>query len=291
MGRIDQLINNLSQSAHRPLALRVAGNLVYGWFLINALIFSGQTELVWGIDTVLARFGTTDRALDNFAYAMMYDLSLYPWVYVVHLLSALLSMTDTRWTFLARICTWLTGLLLFFSAIPAFNSGMLLMLLLAFYLIPVYTKALNPYRIVLNNAAFYASMLQVMLVYAFSVFFKLTGQQWIDGSALYYSLSIDRFSNSYFHSPAFLKHTWLLTFLTYLTLAYQLAFPILANIKWGRIFFLCVGVAFHLFIGAVMHLWDFALAMIFSYAFFIEEKRWQWLFDKLSFSAQKEKSL
>jgi hypothetical protein len=241
---------------------------VYGWFLINIAMMWSVRDYLWGTDTVLVRFGAGPRMIDNFVYMLVYDLDKFPFVFYPHIIAAALSMFDRWWSFIPRIIAWITGILLYYAATPVFNSGMLLMLLLAFYCIPFYSRSAHPIRIMLTNAAVWAAKIQVVLVYAFSLFFKLSGTQWLAGDAVYYTLQIDRFSNDFFRASSTLKDKLLMMSMDYAALLYHAIFPAVVWLKKGRKALLIVGICFHLFIGIVMHLWDFALAMIFAYAFF-----------------------
>lgn len=261
------LTDRWSMHTHHGVAMRWLVRGVYGWFVLNILLHLSAMHLMWGADTVLMRFGATNRTSENIVYAVMYNLSLFNPVLCVHVLSAVLSMFDRSWAFAPRMLTWFTGLLLYYAAIPAFNGGILLMLLLAFYLIPFYSKATLPERIVLNNAGRLAAQLQVCLLYALASFFKLTGTQWIDGSALYYTFNIDHYSWPWLKEFAFQHPSWMAP-LTWLALAYQLLFPVLVWIKKTRTPLLVAGIVFHVCIAFTMHLWDFSAAMLVAYLAF-----------------------
>lgn len=268
-------LDYLSAESHNPGTMRFFVILVYGWFLLNAAMLWPVKDLLWGETSVLVRFPAKNDLLNNVIYALVYDRVKFHLIFYLHLCSSLVSMWDWRWGFVPRVIAWFTGLMLFFSAIPAFNSGFLLMLLLAFYCIPYYSNARSVIGIALNNTVRLASIVQVVMVYALACFFKLTGSQWISGDALYYALSIDRFSSASFVASGALDHKNVWMVLNYFGLGYQLLFPFVVWIKRTRWLFLACGIAFHLFIGYFMHLWDFALAMIFSYAVFITETpRW-----------------
>ena len=95
---------------------------------------------------------------------------------------------------------------------------------------------------------------------------------WTQGSALYYSLHIDQFSNSALIGTFMKQNTTLLMICTYAGLCYQVLFPIVIWIRKGRLPWLVVGICFHLAIGMFLQLWDFATAMLCAYAFLLDEK-------------------
>lgn len=269
MRTLNTLTSLLSERILFPLHQRWFNTLLYAWFLINPLLFWSEKGLIWGMDSVLLRYGATDNVIENFAYSLMYDLKLYPYVFIPHLISAVLSMFDYRWVFIPRTITWITGILLFYAGIPAFNSGFLIALLLGFYNIFSSTLVLSPYRILLSNVGFYVSIVQIVLCYVFSAVFKWQGAMWTEGTAVYYSLQLDRFSSEWLKSGGIAGNLVISSALTYLTLLYQTLFPILVFWRKTKPYTLLIGVSMHLFIGLAMHLWDFALIMLISYILFI----------------------
>jgi hypothetical protein len=271
----DPLVAHLSQSISHPKALRCFHSLLYVWFLFSALLLWNERHLIWGMETVLLRYGASDHFLHNLAYGMMYDLRWYPYVFYPHVAAAALSIGDYKWSFIPRIITWATGILLYYAGTPALNGGFLIALLMAFYAIPATTKSNSPYRIVLTNLSFYAAVLQVLFCYVFAGYYKLTGEMWRNGEALYYTLHIDRFSSDFLQSKNIAGNVWLMMVLNYVVLGYQLLFPVLVFVKKWKWVFLALGTIIHLVIGAGMHLWDFALILISCYALFLFEPiRW-----------------
>ena len=269
MKSLNHLTHLLSERILFPAHQRWFNALLYAWFLINPLLFWSEKGLIWGMDSVLLRYGATDNIIENFAYSLMYDLRWYPYVFIPHLISAGLSMFDYRWVFVPRFITWITGILLFYAGIPAFNSGFLIALLLAFYSIAASTQVQAPWRKMLTNVAFYACVFQLVLCYLFSAIFKWQGEMWLDGTAVYYSLQLDRFSSDWLRNSVIATEMWVSALLTYVALLYQTFFPILVFWRKTKPYTLLLGVSMHLFIGFAMHLWDFALIMLISYILFI----------------------
>lgn len=289
---IQKLTNHLSAEVHGRNALKLFTILVYGWFLLNALSFWPVKDLVWGPDKVFFRHGFPDGVLNNFIYQLVYQSTRAPFVYYLHIAMAAVSMPEFRWSFIPRLLTWITGWMLFYSATEAFNSGMMIMLLMAFYCAFVYTRSNNYYNIVTCNIMRYAAIIRICIVYVVAGIYKLSGQQWIAGDAFYYALQIDQYSSPYWQKANVIDFPGLYTTLNYIGLFYQLFFPIAIFLKRIRVFFLILGVTFHLFIGIFMHLWDFAVAMIFCYALFMNEKNissLRRLFSRLSLAGLKMK--
>lgn len=271
MNLLTRITGSLSQEVQRPNSLRLFTLLVYGWFLINAALVWPYRYFMWDIQNVFFRQGHTDTLIENFIYHLIYVPNVFKFVFAIHLVSAFLGMFEFRWSFIPRLSAWVSALMLYYAAAEAFNSGMMIMMLLAFYGSVIYTKSENPYRIVLTNLAAWACIIQIGLVYLAASLYKLGGTQWLSGSALYYTLHIDRFSSDFWIGSAFIRSAFLMKLLTWTALAYQIVFPVMLFINRGRHLYLIVGVVFHLFIGIIMHLWDFALAMIFCYSILVHD--------------------
>ncbi len=268
---MENIIKKLSSVVIAPAALRLLSFLVYLWFIINVMMIWHVKDLLWGVDNVFYRQGHSDNFLENFFYQLIYDATRFKLIFWTHTVCAFLSLTEKKWSFLPRILTWLTAWMLFYSAIQAFNSGMMLMMMLAFYCSIVYTKEASPYRVVLTNLAYYACIIQITLVYLVAAIYKLSGEQWLAGSAIYYTLHIDHFSAPFWRNSWMIHSAILMKFMAWFGLGYQILFPFMIWLKRGRHLFLFAGILFHLFIGIFLHLWDFALAMIFAYAVLLHE--------------------
>jgi hypothetical protein len=268
---MNDMIMRLSAEVRKPNALRLFTVLVYSWFLINAVLVLPYIQMMWDRQNVFFRQGHSDTLIENFIYHLIYAPSVFRYVFAIHIISALLSMLEFRLVFVPRLATWITALMLYYSAAEAFNSGMMLMMMLAFYGSVILTNSDNPYRKALTNLAALACVIQIGLVYFAAAMYKLGGTQWPSGTALYYALHIDRFSSDLWLGSSAVRSAMLMKILTWTALAYQLLFPVMLFVKRGRNVFLMVGVVFHLFIGVVMHLWDFALTMIFSYSILIQD--------------------
>jgi len=264
-------MDSLGEKVFHPNGVRWAGIVVYGWFLINLASLLPHMNLLWGPDAVIMRGAGGDGLLENFMYQLVYRPQRATAILALHACSALLAMFSFRWVFIARITVWITGLMLYFAAYPAFNSGFLAMLLFSFFLIPAYARATHPVRIFLTNGMWFVCVVQLVLIYAISAGYKWTGEQWISGSALYYTFSIDHFSRPWI--SAFLDgNQWLWKCLTWAILLYQSVFPFVAWVKKWRIKLVLTGIVFHLAIATFMGLWMFGFAMIAAYVFLLPEQ-------------------
>jgi hypothetical protein len=283
-GSIQRVVNYFTLKVHSPGALQLFSLLVYIWLAVNAASLFLLQGSIWGRGKVFYRHGYPDSFIENFFFQLVYDSDRAAIVFVLHIVCSLLSIgafnnvltkgksnrTSLFWWLASvgvRLIAWASGLMLFYAAIEEFDGGMLLMLLMSFYCSVINVNAKSPYGIALTNAARIACIAQVILVYLTAALYKLGGTQWIDGTALYYTMHIDLYSTAWLKT-FITNHVLMGKIFTWIGLAYQVVFPILIWIKSVRKSFLIVGIAFHLFIAFAMELFGFGAAMIICYLLF-----------------------
>lgn len=263
--RIDGLYQVLLRPENQNLFLK----LVYIWFLGHAIYLSTALNVLWGPEALLMpMIRQGDGAMKNVMYILNYLRSYSFVVMAIHLVSALIALLG-YFRFYPRILVVISGWMLYYSAIPAFNSGFLLMMLFGSFAIFMNPRANKPAAILLSNLAFIAAIVQFILVYAVASLYKFEGTTWLNGTSLHYVLYYRPLVNE---GPANFLHQFptMLKAFTYVGLVYQTSFGLLIWVKCLKRPLLIIGFCFHLFIGMVMHLWDFAFAMIFAYALFID---------------------
>ncbi len=127
----------------------------------------------------------------------------------------------------------------------------------------------------LHNTALMLCCYQIMLVYVNSGIFKLMGKEWIEGSAFYYSLNLDAFQVV----PLFSELAWQITpavlVATWISIYFQLLFPVLLLWKYTRYLSLVLLLGMHIGIGFFMGLWSFSLAMIALDMLFVRDSSWE----------------
>lgn len=130
----------------------------------------------------------------------------------------------------------------------------------------------------LVNAAHNASLLlccfQIIIVYTVSGIWKLQGDEWLDGTALFYALRVD----SFMLYPAFNELLWqsslMIYIATFIALWVQTLFPLALLWRPSRIFVLVSLVFMHSGIGILLGLWPFSLVMIALDMLFIRDSTW-----------------
>ena len=243
---------------------------VYGWHVWNSLTLWPHFELIWGNHSVFQRLGHVDGAINNIVYHLVYTKRWSALVFHAHWMLAILAVFRFPGRMVVRAIVWITGIMLFFSAIEVFNSGMMIMNLMAFYLI-FYDESRGP-SAWSNKVVYLMGVAQVIIVYAVSAFYKLRGEQWLEGDILFFVLQTPHFVSDAIRDSGLISWKILLAALSYFALAYQLLFPLLVFVRRWRWIWIGIGVAFHLSIALFMHLYDFGFAMIVCYALFVPLK-------------------
>lgn len=115
---------------------------------------------------------------------------------------------------------------------------------------------------VIHNATILAIAIQVSVVYVVSGLYKVQGEMWQNGTALYYIMRVDEFTWPGYSEYVY-QNVYLINLLTYLTVAFQVAFPLLLFLnRYTRLFALGWAICFHLGIGMFMGLLTFAGYML-----------------------------
>lgn len=129
-------------------------------------------------------------------------------------------------------------------------------------------------RAAAHNAAVLLCGYQVLLIYVNSGVFKLMGDEWLEGTALYYALNLDVFRVF----PALSDLVWQVTpFVvigSWVSIWAQLLFPVLLLWRPTRYAALVVLMGMHIGIGLFLGLWPFSIAMIALDLVFIRDASW-----------------
>lgn len=125
-----------------------------------------------------------------------------------------------------------------------------------------------------HNTGLILCCFQIIVVYTTSGIWKIIGDDWLNGSALFYALRIDNFMLY----PAINELLWQSNLVIYIgtfaALWIQTLFVILILWRPTRIFALISLIFMHLGIGVLLGLWPFSLAMIALDMLFIRDKTW-----------------
>ena len=115
-------------------------------------------------------------------------------------------------------------------------------------------------------------LIQVLVVYFFSAWYKWQDTDWIRGEAVYYILQLPQYSNfSIVYSLVQLP--FISYILTYSVLLYQSLFPVLIFFPATKKSMILIGITIHLAIAFFMGLYFFSAIIIISYVLFKEYKK------------------
>lgn len=175
---------------------------------------------------------------------------------------------------------------LFLRNTAILDGGDNLAYLVLLYLIPVDTTAVLAIRrsqarykgasisTVLHNTGIVLIAMQVFVLYLASAMFKIQGQLWQDGTALYYILRVPEFG-----WPVVTDHitrsAWLIVAATYFTVFFQLLFPVLIALRETRVLAIIIALLFHGGIGLAMGLTSFSIYMIATEAIFLSDRHYR----------------
>lgn len=124
------------------------------------------------------------------------------------------------------------------------------------------------------------AQIQITLIYPASVIAKLDGGTWQDGTAALYALQVRDFQRLWV--PESLTDNLAVgRVLTYLTLAIEIAVPVLLWIPRTRRFAIVVGMGMHLGFDYAMRLGFFVWSMAIGYCAFLTPREADWILRKL----------
>lgn len=132
-----------------------------------------------------------------------------------------------------------------------------------------------------HNLALVLCCFQIIVVYTVSGIWKLTGDEWPAGTALFYALRIDTFTVYPMINEMLWQSTLLIYVATFIALWTQTLFPVLVLWRPSRIFALVALVFMHTGIGLLLGLWPFSLVMIALDMLFIRDATWKRVTERL----------
>lgn len=156
----------------------------------------------------------------------------------------------------------------------ATDAGLNLVVLLAFLLCFCDTGGVRAFRFerrfpslsmlsnLSHNCARFLIAWQICMVYFWAVFYKLGGENWRDGTALYYVLHLSHFTPFHTISVALYSNAVFVAAMTYMTIGFQMAFPFLMWNTRLKPYLIGAAVIMHLAIGAALGLVLFSATMI-----------------------------
>ncbi|MFG6446430.1 HTTM domain-containing protein [Microbacterium sp. P07] len=125
-----------------------------------------------------------------------------------------------------------------------------------------------------HNTVLILCVYQILLVYLVSSVLKLAGEEWLEGTAIYYALSIDQFRVLPVLSDTVWQFTPAVMMATWTALWVQLLFPVLILWRPTRYVAIFLITGMHLGIAVLLGLWPFSLTMIALDLLLIRDRSW-----------------
>lgn len=129
----------------------------------------------------------------------------------------------------------------------------------------------NSYLVVKPTVVVFLVKFQLCLVYFFSGLWKVDGELWKNGTALYYVLNTEDF-NVYHITSLLNGFPFVFMVLTYFTLVFEMAFPFIVWINRFRLPLLVAGLLLHLGIFVLMRIDGFSLTMMLCYVVLLTDQ-------------------
>ena len=279
--RLGAAVEWLTERERSPSTKLLFRNLFYGWLFLHTAVLVPFHREIWAPDAFVIRDVFDPSLLFHWVARLSLHPALeglYPLFFFGQLAVLALALMGVAPRLLSILVVWFT-----FNvnclATPLLDGGNNLSELLMLYLILVDPSgrervATGPWSrvsIALSNAGLILLRLQVVAVYLTAGMLKLNGELWQRGMALYYVLQADAFSHPLM-ARLMTTFPWIGMAGTYLTLAFQWAFPSMVWFRRTRPYVLTVGVFLHLGIAFGMGLLTFGLIMCLVYVLFLEER-------------------
>ena len=140
----------------------------------------------------------------------------------------------------------------------------------------------------LNSVAFRLGQIQLCVIYAYSGLYKLRGIHWSQGDAIWYALGNTQLARWDF---GWVSHFGVaIAVATYLTMLWEIYFPILIWVKSTRLLMITFGIILHMGIGLALNIPIFAALMITIYALFLTDRELISIVQKFDFFSKVLKS-
>jgi len=268
-------IKNILLSFNRPFdQVKRVGYLRWGVFLfclINSLQNLLMLDFSWGMNKISPTLNQTGfssqliNMLDNGGEGLAIIL-------IVIQLACLGGALFLKYKRILTLLGYLATASLFNSTYMLNSGGHHLILLILFFLIIINEndRKEGTWFNALNRGGLLAIQLQVCFVYFMSALYKLFGESWLDGSALWQSMMSNEYTLPILQET-FPENNWILSVLTYVLIGFQLLFPILIWLKPTRKGMILIGMIIHFFIAFGLGLVNFGLAMMVGYFAFYSE--------------------
>lgn len=269
------LIGKLQSSNYRSIALSIL-RIFICIHLLKKIVFSWSSlELMYGPGSIISHL---PLQFGKFSFESLQIREHYKIIITVYIVLIILYLYGIGKHFTA-LFLYLFTIMLHRLNFLILNGGDNLLEFLILYLVFAdsfqyfsisklnYKENLRKVSNFVSNLASYSMIIHLCLIYFVSSIHKLNANVWFHGIAVYYILSLDRFTGTTYNA-AMVKNPYFVTIATYFTLFYELYFPVLSLIRKIKPYYLFFGILLHLGIYVFMMIYDFQFVFIFTYLVF-----------------------
>jgi len=273
---IGQLIGNWSEG----IPLRKSATWfrwgVYAIVIYHLLISIPVAHLLWGEHSLVLPLQFSSLWTNRFA--MFLHESSHAWLYpffIISVFAGVLIHAFTRYVRIGAILVYVGMMVLYNRSYMYLTGGNYLLHSLLFYLIFLdernhWSGRREIASTIVSNFAIWACRIQIIIVYVFTTLYKLAGEKWRNGDAVYHITHVDEFTLPWFEHSVANVYPLMVAF-NYLALIYFITFPFMVWSRRWKIPLLIFGVCFHLGLGYVIGVMDFSFTMVVSYIIFLDE--------------------
>ncbi|CAM1343865.1 hypothetical protein [Tenacibaculum amylolyticum] len=284
---IDKLLQENRFSFYAPffrvfICIYLLKDIIIMW-QFNDIIYKGNSFAYPNLSPFLETFNiNTHLVRENF--------NVFYSIYILLILLFLLGIGKRITVFFLFICIEITQNLAWITL----NGGdnILKFAILYFIFIDSYSKySITPLKYkseysrqignLLSNLGGYSLCFHFCLVYLVSALHKINADVWFNGVATYYILGSERFRGTPWN-VALVKNGFFVTLTTYGAVIIELFFPFLVWNKRFKFLLLIAAALLHLGIAIFMMLYDFQILFILILGFFITNKEWTIIHQKIS---------
>lgn len=265
-----QWIDKLYQQELYSEQVKLFRKWMYAFLFIHTLILLPAAADIWG-ENQLVNFPGAVSSFLNILSIPFLSKNFY-WILALYLVALLFGIFKPNR--IIHFIIWYLYINLYYNAAAVQNGGNNLVALVLLYLTVNNSESKlqkSPLDILLNNFSVIAARIQIAMMYAVAGIYKLTGDTWINGTALLYVFNNPEYSLPYF-SGWMGQQFWLIDMVTNTTLLFQLLFPIAVWFLSVRKYVLWIGSLFHITIALYMGIFDFGIIMLIMYILFYPSK-------------------
>jgi len=129
-----------------------------------------------------------------------------------------------------------------------------------------------------HNMALVLCCFQIVIIYSVSGVWKLIGDEWLEGTALFYALRLDTFMVYPAYNELIWQSSLFIYIATFVALWAQSLFPLAILWRPTRAVALFLLMGMHMGIAILLGLWPFSLAMIALDMLFVRDSTWVSMF-------------